>query len=43
MKGLALAPITARLVAELVTGESPSHDLAPVRPDRFRALLPVRR
>jgi D-amino-acid dehydrogenase len=43
MKGLALAPITARLVAELVTGESRSHDLAPVRPDRFRALLPVRR
>jgi D-amino-acid dehydrogenase len=36
MKGLALAPVTGRLVAELVAGEPPSHDLAPFRPDRFR-------
>ncbi len=42
MKGLSLAPITARLVAELVTGERPSHDLAPFSPDRFRPLLPPR-
>jgi D-amino-acid dehydrogenase len=36
MKGLSLAPVTGRLVAELVTGEQPSHDLAPFSPDRFR-------
>jgi D-amino-acid dehydrogenase len=40
MKGMALAPVTARLVAELVAGEPSSHDLSPFRPDRFR---PVRR
>jgi D-amino-acid dehydrogenase len=42
MKGLSLAPVTARLVGELVAGEPPSHDLSPFRPDRFRPLLPVR-
>jgi D-amino-acid dehydrogenase len=41
MKGLSLAPVTARLVGELVAGEPPSHDLAPFRPDRFRPLLPL--
>jgi D-amino-acid dehydrogenase len=35
MKGVSLAPITGRLVAELVAGEAPSHDLAPFGPDRF--------
>ena len=39
MKGLSLAPVTARLVSELVAGEPPSHDLAPFSPDRFRPLL----
>jgi D-amino-acid dehydrogenase len=39
-KGLSLAPITGRLVAELVTGERPSLALAPLSPDRFRPLLP---
>jgi D-amino-acid dehydrogenase len=38
-KGVALAPVTAMLVAELVTGEPPGHDLAPFSPDRFRPLL----
>jgi glycine/D-amino acid oxidase-like deaminating enzyme len=38
MKGVALAPVTARLVAELVAGEAPSHDLSPFSPDRFRQL-----
>ncbi len=42
MKGVSLAPVTAKLVAELVAGETPSHDLAPFRPDRFRPLLPLR-
>jgi D-amino-acid dehydrogenase len=35
MKGVSLAPVTGRLVAELVAGEAPSHDLAPFSPDRF--------
>jgi D-amino-acid dehydrogenase len=35
MKGVSLAPISALLVAELVTGEPPSHDLRPFSPDRF--------
>jgi D-amino-acid dehydrogenase len=39
MKGIALAPVTARAVAELVTGEPPSHDLKPFSPERFRPLL----
>jgi D-amino-acid dehydrogenase len=43
MKGLALAPVTGRLVAELVAGEPTSHDLAPFSPDRFRALFRPRR
>jgi D-amino-acid dehydrogenase len=42
MKGVSLAPVTARLVGELVAGEPPSHDLSPFRPDRFRPLLPLR-
>ncbi|HEY2937637.1 MAG TPA: FAD-dependent oxidoreductase [Gaiellaceae bacterium] len=42
MKGLSLAPVTARLVAELVTGAPPSRDLSPFSPDRFRPLLPLR-
>jgi D-amino-acid dehydrogenase len=36
MKGLSLAPVTGRLVAELAAREQPSHDLAPFSPDRFR-------
>lgn len=39
MKGLSLAPVTASLLAELVAGEEPSYDLAPLSPDRFRPLL----
>jgi D-amino-acid dehydrogenase len=35
MWGLQLAPITARLVADLALGDAPSHDLDPLRPDRF--------
>jgi glycine/D-amino acid oxidase-like deaminating enzyme len=35
MKGVSLAPITGRLVAQLIGGEQPDHDLAPFRPDRF--------
>jgi D-amino-acid dehydrogenase len=38
-KGLSLSPITGRLVAELISGEPPSLDLAPLSPDRFRPLL----
>jgi D-amino-acid dehydrogenase len=40
MKGVSLAPVTGRLIAELVAGDRPSHDLTPFRPERFRRLLP---
>jgi glycine/D-amino acid oxidase-like deaminating enzyme len=39
MKGTSLAPVTARLVAELVAGETPSHDLEPLSPERFGPLF----
>ena len=35
MLGLTLGPITGRLVADIVTGEKPALDIAPVSPDRF--------
>jgi hypothetical protein len=35
MKGVALSPITGRLVAQLVAGEQPDVDLAPFDPERF--------
>jgi D-amino-acid dehydrogenase len=38
MMGLTLAPITGQLVAETVAGETPSHDMSALRPDRFRRL-----
>jgi D-amino-acid dehydrogenase len=36
MWGLQLAPVTARLVAAIVSGERAGHDLHPLRPDRFQ-------
>jgi D-amino-acid dehydrogenase len=38
MMGLTLAPVTARLVAEVIAEAEPSHDLAPLSPARFRTL-----
>ena len=35
MKGISLAPVTGRLVAQLVAGEEPAHDLTPFDPGRF--------
>jgi D-amino-acid dehydrogenase len=35
MMGLSLAPITGRLVGQLVAGERPEHDLTLLSPDRF--------
>lgn len=35
MMGLSLAPITGKLVGQLVAGERPDHDLALLSPDRF--------
>lgn len=35
MMGLAMAPITGRLVAEVIAEGTPSLDLAPLSPDRF--------
>ena len=37
--GLTLAPITGRLVADLLAGEPPGHDVAALQPDRFRPFL----
>jgi D-amino-acid dehydrogenase len=36
MWGLQLAPVTGRLVASVIAGEPPEHDLRPLRPGRFR-------
>ena len=36
MWGLQLAPVTGRLVASLVAGDEPDHDLEPLRAERFR-------
>lgn len=35
MWGLQLAPVTALLVGQLIAGEEPTHDLTPLRADRF--------
>ena len=35
MMGITHGPITGKLVTEIVTGQSPSIDLAPMRPERF--------
>ena len=35
MKGVSLAPVTAKLVGQLVSGEQPEYDLAPLDPKRF--------
>jgi len=35
MKGVALAPVTGRIVAQVIAGEAPDHDLAPLDPARF--------
>lgn len=35
MVGLALAPVTGKLVAELASGAPPSHDISALSPDRF--------
>lgn len=42
MMGLTLAPVTGRLVAELVTEKTPTHDVRALSPDRFRRFLPRR-
>jgi glycine/D-amino acid oxidase-like deaminating enzyme len=41
--GLTLAPVTAKLVGELVAREAPSFDTAALAPGRFRTLRPSRR
>jgi D-amino-acid dehydrogenase len=45
MLGFTLAPVTGALVAELVAGAQPSHDITLLHPDRFTGLLrpPARR
>lgn len=39
MLGFTLAPVTGRLVAQLIAGEEPDHPLAPLSPERFRRLI----
>ena len=41
MWGLQTAPVTGRLVGQAVLGEKPDFDLEPLRPDRFKPLLPM--
>jgi glycine/D-amino acid oxidase-like deaminating enzyme len=36
--GVALGPVTGRLVAQALCGEEPLTDLAPFDPDRFAAV-----
>jgi D-amino-acid dehydrogenase len=36
MTGIALAPVTARAIRDLMTGRPPAFDLRPFHPDRFR-------
>jgi D-amino-acid dehydrogenase len=36
MLGIALAPVTGEIVADLVTGDRPHYDLRPFAPSRFR-------
>jgi D-amino-acid dehydrogenase len=36
MHGINFAPITGKLVAEMVTGTSPTLDTTPLRLERFR-------
>ena len=35
MKGVSHAPVTGRIVAQLLSGEEPAHDLTPLDPSRF--------
>ncbi|MCB9137189.1 MAG: FAD-binding oxidoreductase [Caldilineaceae bacterium] len=35
MLGVTQGPITGKLVAEIVTGDAPTADLSPLRPERF--------
>jgi D-amino-acid dehydrogenase len=39
MLGITLAPVTGEIVASLIGGETPRHDIEPYRPARFRRLL----
>jgi D-amino-acid dehydrogenase len=39
MMGLALAPVTGLLVAQLLTGQPPTQDLTPLSPGRFRSII----
>ena len=35
MMGVSLGPVTGELMAQTLSGERPSVDVAPLRPDRF--------
>ncbi len=38
MLGITLAPVTGEIVANLISGEQPRHDIEPFKPSRFRRL-----
>jgi glycine oxidase len=35
--GILLAPVTAQLMAQIISGETPAHDLTPFSPSRFQS------
>jgi glycine/D-amino acid oxidase-like deaminating enzyme len=35
MMGISMGPITGKLVAEIVSGQAPTVELADLRPDRY--------
>jgi len=35
MMGLSLGPVSGKLMAEVLAGEKPSHDLTMLSPDRY--------
>ncbi|MEU4833430.1 FAD-dependent oxidoreductase [Streptosporangium sp. NPDC023615] len=41
--GMGLAPVSGRLIAQIVTGERPEMDLTPLRPGRYGGRFPRRR
>jgi glycine/D-amino acid oxidase-like deaminating enzyme len=38
MLGITLAPVTGEIVASLIDGDAPQHDIEPFRPARFTRL-----
>jgi glycine/D-amino acid oxidase-like deaminating enzyme len=41
MMGVSLAPITGKVMAELLSGETPSCEIAALTPDRYAERVPA--